>query len=117
MYPSISDLLRDLFGIYIPLPIQTFGFFVAIAFFVSAYFLSRELQRREKLGWMPPKEEKEWVGKPATTTELIWNFIIGFLIGFKLLYALLNWTQFSRDPQHLLLSSEGNFFGGLEVGS
>jgi len=48
MYPSISDLLKDLFGIHIALPVQTFGFFVALAFFVSAYFLSRELKRREK---------------------------------------------------------------------
>lgn len=117
MYPSISDLLRDLFGINVALPVQTFGFFVAVAFFFSAYVLMRELKRREQLGWMSAKEEKQWVGKPATTGELIWNFIIGYLIGFKLLFAILHWDQFSADPQHLLLSSEGNIIGGIVLGA
>ncbi|HLR36460.1 MAG TPA: prolipoprotein diacylglyceryl transferase family protein [Chitinophagaceae bacterium] len=116
MYPSISDLLRDLFGIHIELPVQTFGFFVALAFFASAYFLTREMKRREKNGWLTPKGEERTIGKPASTTELVWNFIIGFLIGYKLLFALLNWSAFSNNPQHLILSSEGNFFGGLILG-
>lgn len=116
MYPSISDLLRDLFDIHIALPVQTFGFFVALAFLVSAFVLGREMKRREKLGWMMPRTEKKTVGKPATTSELIWNFIIGFLIGYKLLYALLHWTAFSDNPQHLILSSEGNVIGGIILG-
>ena len=117
MYPSISDLLNDLFGIHIPLPVQTFGFFVAIAFFVSAWVLTLELKRREKMGWMQGSEEKRWVGKPASSSELIWNFIIGFLIGFKVVYALLHWDAFSTDPQQLLLSGEGNFLGGVVLGA
>ena len=47
MYPSISDLLRDLFGINLPLPVKTFGFFVAISFLLAAYFLQKELKRKE----------------------------------------------------------------------
>lgn len=117
MYPGISDLLKDIFGIHLALPVQTFGFFVAVAFFCSAYVLAKELKRREKLNWLQPKEEKRWVGKPATSGELIWNFIIGFLIGFKLLYAIAHWEAFSADPQHLLLSSEGSLIGGVAVGA
>src|SRR5699024_8261353 len=98
------------------LPVQTFGFFVALAFFVSAYFLSRELKRREKLNWLKPKKEKRTIGKPATTSELVWNFIIGFIVGYKLLYAVLHWAAFSTNPQQLILSSEGNAFGGIVLG-
>lgn len=117
MYPSISDLLQDLFGIHLPLPVQTFGFFVAIAFFVSAWVLSQELKRREKLGWLQGTEEKRWVGKSASSSELIWNFVIGFVIGFKLVFALWHWDAFSSDPQHLLLSGEGSIPGGLVLGA
>lgn len=116
MYPSISDLLKDLFGIHVALPVQTFGFFVALAFFLSAYFLSKEMQRREQAGWLTPQMATRIIGKPASTSELIWNFIIGFLIGYKLLYALLHWSAFSINPQQLILSSEGNVLGGIILG-
>ena len=117
MYASISDLLRDLFGINVALPVQTFGFFVALAFFVSAYVLSKEMRRREQLGWLLPRMEKRTVGKPASSSELLWNFALGFLIGYKLLYALLHWSAFSAHPQSLILSSEGNVFGGIVLGA
>jgi phosphatidylglycerol---prolipoprotein diacylglyceryl transferase len=49
MYPTLSDLLRDLLGINIPLPIQMFGFMVAIAFIVGHYVIAAELKRRKEL--------------------------------------------------------------------
>ena len=52
MYPTISHLIYDLFGINIPLPIQTFGFFVALAFLAAAYTLSLELKRKESQGFL-----------------------------------------------------------------
>ena len=52
MYPTISHLLFDLFGVKIPLPIQTFGFWVAIAFLVAAWLVTKELNRKEKEAWM-----------------------------------------------------------------
>ena len=47
MYPTISHLIYDIFGINIPLPIQTFGFWVAIAFLLAAWTISLELKRKE----------------------------------------------------------------------
>ncbi|GAA4308774.1 prolipoprotein diacylglyceryl transferase [Compostibacter hankyongensis] len=113
MYPTVSDLLHDLLGIRVPLPIQTFGFFVVVAFLGAAYTLMRELKRREELGWMKGVTESYWVGRPAGTGELLWNGILGFIIGFKLVYALSHWSAFSANPQQVLLSVEGNWPGAL----
>jgi len=49
MYSNISDLIKDLTGVYIPLPIQSFGFMMAIAFLFAAWTLALELKRKEKL--------------------------------------------------------------------
>jgi phosphatidylglycerol---prolipoprotein diacylglyceryl transferase len=117
MYPSISDLLHDVFGVNWKLPIQTFGFFVAIAFLAAAYVLTKELRRREKLGWLAGIPEEYWVGKPASNSEIFINAFIGFLLGYKLLPALMSWDSFSADPQHYILSSTGNWWGGIIVGA
>ena len=47
-YPTVSLFLEQVFNIKINLPIQTFGFFVAIAFLTASYILSKELKRIEK---------------------------------------------------------------------
>jgi hypothetical protein len=49
MYATISDLLLDLFGIYIPLPIQTFGFFLGLSFLGAFWATQSELKRKEIL--------------------------------------------------------------------
>ena len=62
MYPTISHLIEDLFGINIPLPIQTFGFWVAIAFLAASYVIKNELQRKEKEGKISIIKIKKIVG-------------------------------------------------------
>jgi prolipoprotein diacylglyceryltransferase len=42
--------------------------------------------------------------------------LIGFIIGFKVLWIILNWQEFTANAQEYLLTSDGNFFGGLLVG-
>lgn len=113
MYPNISYLLNDLFGINIPLPIQTFGFFVAIAFLLSSWTLSLELKRKEKEGLINSTKRKKIIGKKVSPQELIVQGIVGFLVGYKLLYAGLNYSDFVNNPQGMILSTEGHFLGGL----
>jgi prolipoprotein diacylglyceryl transferase len=116
MFPTISDLLRELFDIHISLPIQTFGFMLACSFFFAAWTLSMELRRKEKLGLFKPVTVKTLVGEPAKSSELLYSFLIGFVVGYKLLYVVLNYDDFVNDTQGMLLSGKGSFLGGILFG-
>jgi len=115
MYPKLSDLINDWFGTNIILPIQSYGFFLALAFLFGAYFLYRELQRKEKEGLIKPLKKKIQKGKPASVIEIVTVFIFSFLVGFKLIGALLNYDSFASNPQGFILSSDGSLMGGIIV--
>ena len=83
MYPTISHLIHDLFNIYIPLPIQTFGFFVAISFVVGGWIIFKEFKRKEEEGLLSTVTKKIKVGEGITNYEIFSSIIWGFLIGFK----------------------------------
>ena len=55
-------------------PIQSYGFMVACGFMAAAYVITKELQRREKLGWLPALSYKD--GKYEWTSELVGDFVI-----------------------------------------
>lgn len=113
MFPTVSHFLEYLFGIQVPLPFNTFGVFVALAFIAGYWAFTQEFKRKEALGILRPIKKTMTIGKPATTIELVYNGIFGFLIGYKLVYALLNYKLFVSDAQTVLLSFKGNLLGGL----
>jgi phosphatidylglycerol:prolipoprotein diacylglycerol transferase len=113
MYPTISHLIEDLFGINIPLPIQTFGFWVAIAFLAASYVIKIELQRKEKEGKISIIKIKKIVGLKLKSIDIGIALFSGFLIGFKLIEAILNYEDLVADPQSFILSIRGNLFGGI----
>ena len=115
MYPTISHLLFDLFGINIPLPIQTFGFWVAIAFLAASYIISIELKRKEKEGYLSPTNIKEIIGKRLSVYEISTTLITGFLIGYKLIEAIFNYSDLVINPQDFILSLRGNLMGGIFI--
>ena len=117
MYPTITDLLKDLFGINLPMPIQSFGFFVAISFLLANYFFGKELFRKEKEGLMFTNIKKILVGEKASILELGTSFLIGFLLAYKIVGMILNYDEFTHNPQHYLLSYEGSLIGGLLGGA
>ncbi|TDX02244.1 prolipoprotein diacylglyceryl transferase [Dinghuibacter silviterrae] len=118
MYPNLYFLLKSWFGVEWPFLrlANSFGFFVAIAFIGGAFVLSRELKRKEAVGLLSPTEEMIVVGNPATWTELIINFIIGFLFGYKIVGFFVLAGSF-EDTQAYILSTQGNFWGGLLLGA
>ena len=81
MYPNLYYAFKDLFGIdFSPLRfINSFGFFVAISFLVAAALLSSELKRKSRQGLLQPTEDEVEVGKPASASELLLNFLLGFI--------------------------------------
>ena len=113
MYPTISHLIEDLFGIYIPLPIQTFGFWVAIAFMAAAYVIKLELERKEKIGLISSTKINQIVGNKLSSSEIIISILSGFILGYKILEGVLFYDDLVRDPQSFILSTRGNLFGGL----
>lgn len=117
MYPTISDFLLDFFGVDLPLPIQTFGFMLAISFFLAAYSLKLELIRKESAGLLNYNLVEVVTGKPASLLELFSSSLSGFVIGYKLAFILFHYSDFVNDTQVVLLSSKGNLFGGLILGS
>ena len=119
MYPSLYYAFKDLFGIDLPFlkMVQMFGFFVALAFLTSAYFWTKELKRKEKEGLLSQSSNKVLKGQKATSSELFFSGLIGFFIGYKLLYIIFNFTAFTEDTQGFLLSTKGNLIGGIIIGA
>jgi prolipoprotein diacylglyceryltransferase len=115
MYPTISHLIYDLFGVNIPLPIQTFGFWVAIAFLAASWVVSIELRRKESEGFVSAVRIKEIIGKRISIQEVISSLLIGFGIGFKGIEALFHYGDLVANPQHFILSTRGNFLGGALI--
>jgi prolipoprotein diacylglyceryl transferase len=116
MYPTLSDLLFDLFGVTIPLPIQSFGFFVAIAFIACYQALSLEMKRKEKEGLMHAITKQIIRGVAATPVDFAISSLIGAAMGYKLLDMVLRYNMLVENPQEFILSTHGNWVGALVGG-
>ncbi|MCY7422269.1 MAG: prolipoprotein diacylglyceryl transferase [Chitinophagaceae bacterium] len=117
MYPNLYYAFKDLFGIEASglKLVNSFGFFVAIAFVIAAYVLTLELRRKSKEGLFTYKEEKHQVGKPASFADLLINFLLGFLMGYKLVGAFID-RDVLVDTQSYILSGQGHWGAGIVVG-
>lgn len=118
MYPNLYYAFKDLFGVEWSFLrfVNSFGFFVALSFIISAMVLAHELKRKGKEGLLHPTEELVVVGKPATIGELIMNFLLGFLLGYKILALFVMDSSVTEDPQAFIFSGLGSWPLGLLMG-
>lgn len=119
MYPTLYHALLDLTGLDLPFLkfLNSFGFFVAVAFLLASWTLSMELRRKQALGLLKPSTRKVTVGAPASLMDLVSTGALGFLLGWKGVFLLLDPNAALADTQGFLLSGKGSFFGGLAVGA
>ena len=117
MYPTLYHALLDLTGIDLPFLrfMNSFGFFVALAFLFASWTRGLELRRKEREGLLQPGTRKITLGLPASPVELFTSALVGFILGWKAIYLVLNFGTATADPQGFLLSAQGNILGGLLV--
>ena len=117
MYPNLYYAFKDLFGIELKglKMVNSFGFFVAMCFLAAAWVITQELKRKQKQGLMIYTEQKIKVGAPADFLELIINFLLGFVLGFKIIGAFLI-DEALQDPPSFIFSSNGHWPMGILMG-
>ncbi len=113
MYPTIYHMLKDLTGLDLCFAkaLQSFGFFVVLAFATSYYFIASEFKRKEGQGIFSAKKVKNQI----TESSLDWiNIIVWFLFGHKFGALFIDTTcTYAEDIRGFLFSTQGNFITGL----
>ncbi|MCC7303308.1 MAG: prolipoprotein diacylglyceryl transferase [Bacteroidia bacterium] len=115
MYPNLYYAFKDLFGIEIEFlkMVQSFGFFVAVAFLVSAWVFAKELKRKQELGLLTSTSRRVRKGVPPTWKDYLPSLAGGFILGYKLLLIIIDYDDFLNDTQGFILSVRGNPVGGI----
>ena len=126
-YPSLRDLVLDLTGLDLPLPIPTFGLLVALALLAAVQLAESELRRMHAAGYMPAALQRrkskngthEQTAVPAyeLLTGLTLVMVFAGLLGARVFHVLENWDEFISDPMRMIFTRTGfTIFGGLAFG-
>lgn len=117
MYPNLYYAFKDIFGWELNglKLVNSFGFFVALSFIISAWVLTLELRRKQQQGLFVHTEETITIGAKASIMDLLVNFLLGFIFGFKIIGAF-TIADALNDPQSFILSTRGNLPIGLLLG-
>jgi phosphatidylglycerol:prolipoprotein diacylglycerol transferase len=110
-FPYLSDLVRTLTGLDLPLPLPMFGLMVAVAFLVSTGVAASEVQRLREAG-------RIGLVSPEIVGELGVIVLLAGLVGARIFHILEHPQEFSADPWSMILSRSGfSMLGGLVFGA
>jgi prolipoprotein diacylglyceryltransferase len=118
MYPTIYHALLDLFGIewgWTRL-LNSFGFFVALAFGAASFTLGLELKRKAREGFFKPTKQVVVKGGKPDWVEVGTSAVMGFLVGWKFIYLAIYGSELfasGSNPQRFLFSWDGSLLLGL----
>ena len=118
MYPNLYFAFLDMLGWDLPALklINSFGFFVALAFLVAHALLRKELKRQADLGHFQSQTTTAVVGQAPHPLDLGLQAVMGFVLGWKVLYLVFNAGEIFQGgglPQAHLFSTDGNVVWGV----
>ncbi len=120
MYPTLEHAVADLLGFEVrPLKlINTFGFFVALAFLGGALALRSELTRKHAEGLLPSTREPWSPARPPSWLYVGLCVLSAFVFGFKGLgLGLADYDlRGGADVRRYLLSGRGHWPAGIACG-
>jgi phosphatidylglycerol---prolipoprotein diacylglyceryl transferase len=120
MYPTLYHAVHDLLGVDLQILklINTFGFFVALAFLAAARTLADELDRKYELGLVAATRRRYEPPRRTTPLDLLVSGLLAFVVGYKILGIAFagESLQGGSDTQRYLLSTRGHLGAGIVTG-
>lgn len=118
MYPDLSYFFHDLFGTepdnFMSL-FKTYGLFLVMAIISAAIIFRHELKRKANEGLFKAQKVVRETGAPLKVSEILMNAFWGFVLGFKLPYAIQHYELLKQDAGAVILSGKGNWIAGIIV--
>src|SRR5690606_9081983 len=120
MYPTLYHAVYDLLGVDLQILklINTFGFFVALAFLGAARCMALELERKHGLGLLQSTRRPYEPPRPTTPLDLLVSGLVAFVVGYKIFGIAFGEQslQGGADTQRYLLSTRGHLVAGIITG-
>lgn len=116
MWPDLSYFFHDLLGTARDnwtSVFKTYGFMLLLAFLTAASLLKWELRRREAIGQLRGTTIQQAAGAGIGWSDYLFNGLFGFLLGYKIPYAIQQMEAWQGDPSAVLLNAQGNWLTGV----
>ena len=121
-YPYLSDALKALTGLDLPLPLPTFGLSVMCAMLVATEFFRRDLHRLRTGGELTPRPgarlpADDPQGLDAFVSTFAVVVLLSGILGARIFHIFEHLPQFLANPWAMIFSRSGlSIMGGLIFG-